>query len=190
MNFQAVEQANGSSITMFGIFIEVGGVQYTQNQKAKSVCKIRDDTGVEHKAHLYQGTGQLPTPAQLNQRCQFSLSTFQGSYQGKPYTGYSGFWNSQAQVGQQNAPQAPPQPAPAPNVPQRDYKTKERTSIERQTVWKGACEYCGRAGIDKEGLLAIVKAGHYFIETGNSLYDIPKPDPSVTEPPTGDDIPF
>lgn len=111
MNFQAVEQANGNSVTMFGVFTEVGGVSYTQNQKAKSVCKITDDMGISHRVHIYQGKGQLPTPQQAGQRWQFNLSTFQGTSPGGSYTGYSGFWISSAQVNQpqQNAPQNIPQ---------------------------------------------------------------------------------
>lgn len=115
MNFQAVEQANGNLVMMFGIFTEVGGVTYTANQKAKCSCKITDDTGTAHKVNIYQGKGQLPGPQQARLRYQFNLSTFQGNYQGNPYTGYSGFWNSTAQVGQQQGQQAPPQAPQAPS---------------------------------------------------------------------------
>lgn len=119
MNFQAVEQANGNNVTIFGTFTEIGGVQYTPQSKAKAICKIRDTTGVAHNVHIYQGKGQLPTPEQLNQRHQFSLSTFQGSYRNKPYTGYSGFWQPQAQVNQP-APQQGQQPAPQPSQSTND----------------------------------------------------------------------
>ncbi len=118
MNFAQVEQGNGNKVQMFGILTEIGGLQYTPKQAAKAVCKIRDDAGVEHKVHIYQGTGQLPTPQQFNQRCQFTLSTFQGNYQGKLYTGYSGFWNASAQTGQQPTPQGQNVPPQAPQTPQ------------------------------------------------------------------------
>lgn len=114
MNFQQVEQGNGNLVQMFGTFTEIGGLQYTPQQKAKAVCKIRDDAGVIHNVHIYQGNGQLPQPAQSNQRCQFNLSTFQGTYKNKPYTGYSGFWQGDVQVNQ-STPQQPPQtPSQAP----------------------------------------------------------------------------
>ncbi len=119
MNFQQIEQANGNLVQMFGILTEIGGLQYTPQQKAKAICKIKDDTGVEHKVHIYQGKGQLPGPSQFNQRCQFNLSTFQGNYQGQPYTGYSGFWQGDAQVNQstpQNTSQAPPRASPRPKA--------------------------------------------------------------------------
>lgn len=199
MNFQAVEQANGNLVTMFGILTQVGGVQYTPQQKAKSVCKIRDDNGVEHTVHIYQGKGQLPNPQQLNQRCQFNLSTFQGSYKNKPYTGYSGFWDSQTQVNQgQQAPQQPNAGQPAPQHPQNDYKAKERVSIERQTCFKAACEFSGRAGLASELIIKVAQAGHYFIETGNDINEIPKPDSTITnpnysdnpDPPPDDGIPY
>ena len=127
MNFQTIEQANGNSVMMFGVFTEIGGISYTQNQKAKSVCKITDDMGVMHSVHIYQGKGQLPGPQQAGLRYQFNLSTYQGSYQSKAYVGYSGFWNSQAQVAPpQNAPQATPQVARSATTPKDvDWDAKD-----------------------------------------------------------------
>ena len=81
MNFQQVTAANGQKVTMFGVFTEIGGTQFTPQQKAKAICKVTDDSGASHNVHIYQGTGQLPTLQNLNQRSQFSLSTFQGRYQ-------------------------------------------------------------------------------------------------------------
>lgn len=118
MNFQIVEQNNGNLVQMFGVFTDIGGLQYTPQRKAKAICKIRDDTNVEHTVHIYQGKGQLPGPEHFNQRCQFTLSTFQGNYQGKSYTGYSGFWNSDAQINQQP----------------RNIEPNQRTSVPQQTT--------------------------------------------------------
>ena len=125
MNFQQVKQANGNNITLFATFNEVGGVSLTQNQKQVCKCRLIDDNGEKHLVRLY---GTMPTPALLNMRQEFSLSSYQGeNQQGQPYTGYSGFWNDRAMVNQvpANAPPAPyntpqrPQPAPQrPNVPQ------------------------------------------------------------------------
>ncbi len=130
MNFAQVKQANvppttGNNITMFGIFNEVGGVALTQNQKQVCKCQITDDSGEKHLVRIY---GTMPTPALLNMRQEFSLSSYQGkNQQGQPYTGYSGFWNDRAMVNQVPAnappapyatPQAPQQPAQPPNVPQ------------------------------------------------------------------------
>jgi len=203
MNFETVNANNGNLVDMFGTFMEIGGVHYTQNQKAKAVCKIADDNGVSHKVHLHQGNGQLPTPANLQQRHAFSISTFQGTYQGNPYIGYSGFWNSKTKVNQTTQTD-PPQPSQAPQQPRQDTKAPRNgrdISIERQAAFKAACEYAGRSGLKAEQLIKVARAGHYFIETGNSVYDIPEPDESITEPPehrgtstaTGaaeDDIPF
>ena len=138
MNFQQVKQANGNNVTMFGTFDEVGGISLTQNQKQVCKCKIRDDNKEGHLVRLY---GTMPTPAFLNMRQEFSLSSYQGkNQQGQPYTGFSGFWNDRTMVNQvpanappapytappapqappapYNAPQAPQQPAQRPNVPQ------------------------------------------------------------------------
>ncbi len=118
MNFQTVEQANGNKVSMLGTLTEVGGVTFTTNQKEKCLCKIRDDVGVLHNVHIHKGNGQLPMPAQLNQRLAFTLSTFQGSHDNKPYTGYSGFWNDKASVAQ------PSQPAPQQALPQPHQSKK------------------------------------------------------------------
>lgn len=109
MNFQSVEAGQGNKVNMFGTFVEIGGVQYTPQQKAKAICKIADDTGVSHNVHIYQGTGQLPQPVNLQQRHSFSLSVFQGTSQRGAYTGYSGFWQDKVQVNQQSTPPQPPQ---------------------------------------------------------------------------------
>ena len=125
MNFAQVKQANGNNVTMFGTFVEVGGVSLTQNQKQVCKCQLTDDNKEQHLVRLY---GTMPTPALLNMRQQFSLSSYQGTNQrGQPYTGFSGFWNDRAMVNQvpSNAPQAPhtmpqtPQNRPqSTNIPQ------------------------------------------------------------------------
>ena len=119
MNFQQVKQANGQNVTMFGTFNEVGGVALTQNQKQVCKCQITDDgvAGRPGEKHLVRIYGTMPTPALLNMRQEFSLSSYQGKNQaGQPYTGYSGFWNDRAQVNQVPA-NAPPAPYQSPQAP-------------------------------------------------------------------------
>jgi len=99
MNFQAVQQANGQMVTMFGTIVEFKGEGVNpKSQKPYKKVAITDDSGVKHNVTL---RGNLPDPSLLNQRAQFSLDSYQGNYQGQPYTGYSGFWNNQAQVAPQ-----------------------------------------------------------------------------------------
>lgn len=174
MNFQQVEQGNGKLVQMFGVFTEIGGLQYTPQQKAKAICKIRDDTGVEHNVHIYQGKGQLPSPEQFNQRCQFNLSTFQGTYQNKPYTGYSGFW--QQPQGQSHKPQQGSQ-----NVPQspNGLKDDREGKLVRNNL---VCAYI-QAG--KEPIIADVNYWIAFIVTGKAPLPLNKQGSE-----SGDDSPY
>lgn len=96
----------------------------------------------------------------------------------------------------QNAQQAPQQAVQATNT----AANGKNTSIERQVAFKAACEYAGRRDLDPNTLIEAARAGHYFIETGNNILTVPKPDKEITNPdyvgdnpePTGDkdDIPF
>lgn len=180
MNFQAVEANNGNLVDMFGTFMEIGGVQYTQNQKAKAICKIVDDNGVSHKVHLHQGSGELPQPAQLQQRHAFSISTFQGNYQGTPYTGYSGFWNNKAQVNQQPR-QALPQPQQGPQPPRQSTKAPDWDAIAEGKVRHGLV--C--ANIESGGILTLAELEDWktYIMTGHHPNNVPVPDQSITEEP-------
>ena len=136
MNFQAVKEANGQNVTMFGTFNEIGGVTLTQkNQKQVCKCQITDDNGEKHLIRIYNQN--MPTTALLNMRQQFTLSSYQGqNQQGQPYTGFSGFWDDRAMVDQvvpPNAPQAPhtipqtppQQPNVPPQAPRQDMKTPD-----------------------------------------------------------------
>ena len=185
MNFQAIEQANGKQLEMYGTFTEVGGAQFTQSAKAKAVCKVRDMTGIEHKVHIYKGNGQLPTPQNLNQRCQFNLSSFQGNYQGSPYIGYSGFWNSTGQTAPPNAPQAPQNALQSTNS-----GNGRNTSIERQCAWKGACNRARGTDMSPNDIVELARQGIYFIETGNNANALPEYDDEQGPPPDDSDIPF
>jgi len=169
-------QAVDGWIDFSGQITKVGELKTrTKANKNMQKLKIRDNTD-EIGVWVYATQQFLPSQT-------ISANGMLKEYQGIRYIDYAKLTDGQ------NAPQAPQQPAPASNTPQQDYKAKERTSIERQAAFKAACEYCGRTGIAKEALVEIAKAGHYFIETGNNLYDIPKPDQSITESPS-DDIPY
>lgn len=198
MGFNEVRNANGNLTATIGTFTDVGGLQYTPQRKAKAICKIRDDAGEEHNVHIYQGKGQLPGPEQCNQRCQFNLSTFQGTYQNKSYTGYSGFWNSQGQASQapqqntQQAPQNPPQrsqgAAPAPNAPQGGTISLKDELIIRQVAAKIIGELiASKVVVYTKGIWAEVGDDIiYWIKTGKSAALVPEADPSIREP--GEDL--
>ncbi len=134
MNFQQVEQAQGNNVVMLGIITEFVGEGINPNsQKPWKKAKITDDTGKVHQVTL---RGTLPTVALIGQKAQFSIGTYQGTYQGQPYTGYSGFWNATAQVapsqyGQQDPPvgaQRSNDPPPVSNS-QREMREVRATAL-------------------------------------------------------------
>ena len=131
MNFQAVRQVKGQKdannypekVDMIGVFVEIGGGAYTTNQKLYCDCQIRDMAQEKHKVRLYIKEA-IPLGL-LNTECSFSISAYDGEYQGKPYVGYSGFWNdqvlqrpAQGQVTPYQPPQGPQTPLQQSNVPQ------------------------------------------------------------------------
>ncbi len=124
MNFQAVLQAKGNNVTMFGTFNEIGGIALTQNQKQVSKCKITDDNSEKHTVNIY---GTMPLPTMLNMRAQFSLSSYEGTtQQGQAYTGYSGFWNDRVNVQQQGQPTQQQAPQSSPQRPQQPAQGKNK----------------------------------------------------------------
>ncbi len=160
MNFAAVKQANGQSVTMFGTFNEIGGVSFTQNQKPVCKCQIIDDAGEKHLVRLYNQDAPMPTL--VNMRQEFSLKSYQGQYQGQPYTGYSGFWNDRAQVNQAapqtapqasyNAPQNPQQPAQRTNVPQPAPQRPNTPQRKEEPDWDAIAKGKVRHGIVCAGI--------------------------------------
>jgi hypothetical protein len=130
MNFQRVEAANGQLETMKGLLVEVGGVTLNSKQKQQCKCKVQDEAGVKHNVTFHAGNKGCPNPNDLNQWGIMSLSTFQGNYQGKPYTGYSGFWNGVA-AGQ---PQTTPQTATAAAPPQQPKKEPDWDAKDMRIV--------------------------------------------------------
>ena len=116
MNFQTVRQVKGQKdakgypekVDMIGVFVEIGGGAYTPNKKLYCECQIRDMAQEKHRVRLYVKEA-IPLGL-LNTECSFSISAYDGEYQGAPYVGYSGFWNDKVIP----RPQAPPQRPQAP----------------------------------------------------------------------------
>lgn len=119
MNFQAVDQEAGKNVTMWATLSTWDGISFSTNNAKLLTCKLVDDNGVEHKCRIYEGKGSLPGQEHLNKRIEFSISSYQGTYQGNPYTGYSGFWSHGAVKTSQDTCQSPPQPAGATKAPQQ-----------------------------------------------------------------------
>lgn len=180
-------QAVDGWIDFSGQITKVGELKArTKANKNMQKLKIRDETD-EIGVWVYATQQFLPGQT-------ISANGMLKEYQNVRYIDYAKLKDGQ-QTSPQNQQQAPQQAAPvsttsyqAPPQPQVDYKAKERLSIERQAAFKAACEFAGRQGLSNVELIKIAKAGHYFIETGNSIYGIPEPDPSITE--SEDDIPF
>lgn len=115
MNFQTVDESpQNQNITMFAALISWEGISFSANQKKYLTCKLQDDDGVKHTCRIYEGKDQIPDESRLGQRLEFSISWYSGTSQRGKYTGYSGFWNSNAQVNQPTPPQGPGGPEPPP----------------------------------------------------------------------------
>jgi hypothetical protein len=205
MNFQQVKQANGNNITLFATFNEVGGVALTQNQKQVCKCQLIDDNREKHLVRLY---GTMPTPALLNMRQEFSLSSYQGkNQQGQPYVGYSGFWNDRAMVNQvpSNAPQAPhtmpqtPQYRPQqPNVPQTNLQGLNMPDTYAYPVTPETARRMARVALmvatlrnGQVPLLSYITELVEYSMTGIEPSKVPDPHPSIQNNPdyVGDDPP-
>ena len=131
MDFQAVRQVKDQKdskgypekVDMIGVFVEISGGAYSPNKKLYCDCQIRDMAQEKHKVRLYVKES-IPL-ALLNTECSFSISAYDGEYQGAPYVGYSGFWNdkvlqrpAQGQVTPYQPPQRPQTPPQQPNSAQ------------------------------------------------------------------------
>jgi hypothetical protein len=122
MNFQAVRNVKGQKddkgypqkVDMIGVFVEVGGAAYTSNEKLYCDCYITDMSQEKHKVRLY--IKELIPTGVLNTECSFSISAYDGEYQGKPYVGYSGFWNNKVVPRPAQGRQALQQPKLSPGV--------------------------------------------------------------------------
>ena len=207
MNFQAVRDAEGQmdgqyqrKVTLFGIPKQIKPIEYnSKTGKPYNQVDITDDAGETNTVKILGGKIHSE---HVDTRLSFDIAPYTHQPSGKIY--YSGFWNDRVNVNQQqpapqNAQQGVQQAAQRPNPPQGappNGKNAERTSNERQAVWKASCEYAGRAGLNGTGLLEIAEAGMYFVETGGNIFDVPEPDgeitgePAVNNNPAADGIPF
>jgi len=208
MNFATIAQLKNQKDTnnypvrlqMFATINEIGGIQ--ANQKGTTFCKVKltDDNGEKHSVTLYN---TVPPMNLVNTRQIFALSSFTGTYNGQPYTGFSGFWqDGNQQQGRQQAPQQAQQPrhqAPAGKAPPASSRD---SSIERQCAWKTAGTVAAsRPQFTFEDAIKWAQGGLYFIETGGDLTKMPpwneqEPQGTIQQeepngpPPTNDDVPF
>ena len=98
--------------------------------------------------------------------------------------------------------EAPPRVAGATKAPQVNHFDQEkttRTSIERQTAWRGACDWAAGKDVSGDEIVSVAQYGAYFIATGLNLADKEKIDreeqqaaADISSPPQrepGDDEP-
>jgi len=218
MNFQQVQQANGQNVIIFGTIVEFKGQGVNpKSNKPYMKVSVLDDTGVKKNVTL---RGALPTMNMINQRVQFNLRSYQGTYQGQPYTGYSGFWYNRATVNQ-GQPQMPPQAAqaapqqptytPVPQTtPQSTYTPPKKRDYDKEN--RGKCRFGFYQAMLSSGvkpadiisnlmtLSAVEKLVRFSMEGIDKDKPMPEPSPQptadtipgepVNEPVNDDDIPF
>lgn len=154
--------------------------QRTQKNRLMQKVRLRDSTG-DIGAWIYADIQQCK-PHQV-----ISANGMLKEYKDVRYLDYATVKDGQ---------QAPPQPPQAPQNPAKSTNAQRNgrdISIERQAAFKAACTAWEKAS--EEAIIKLAIAGHYFIETGNNIHDIPEPDPSITEQGNQqtnpeDDIPF
>ena len=127
MSFEAIYNTRGQKVPLFGILKELKGGGMTANNKPFAKVSITDDTGKTSNVKIYGEA--LPQAQQIGQRLQWTISTYDYTYQGKAGVAFSGFWNNTAQVaGTQQAqyggvPQMSPQTAGQFNTAPQTPKT-------------------------------------------------------------------
>ncbi len=124
MDFQTVELANGTDVTINAIATALGNTEYTKQKGTPFMkCKLTDANGRMEDVTVWQGKGH-PIPGSMQgQTLSFNLSC---KVNGQ-YVNYGGFWNASAQtapIAAQPTPQGQPQPAQRPNVPQKDDRAE------------------------------------------------------------------
>ncbi len=174
MNFQAVDQAAGKNVTIWATLNTWDGIAFTPNQAKYLSCKLVDDNGVSHKCRIYEGKGSLPWQEHLNKRMEFNLSTYEGTYQGGKYTGYSGFWSHGAVKTSQNTSQSPQNAPESTNPPQPDdWDVVLRTRV--------VCAYL------TSGSRPLVEDVEYWMEYIKTGKDASLPGCKSENPPKTDD---
>lgn len=187
MNFQAVEQADGKNLMMWATLFAWEGIAFTTKQAKYLSCKLRDDNGVEHKCRIYEGKGTLPGQEHLEKRMQFSIGSYQGNYNGQPYTGYSGFWSHGATNSPQNTQQGTQQAAHSTKAPQTGNNDVE---IRK-------CVTCAYLAAGAGGAQMLVEEIEYWIEYIKTGIDASLPDNKPIKnqsedqrPATDNDVPY
>ncbi len=181
MNFTAVKQANGQNVNMPGKIVEIKGEGVNQGSgKPWKKVNIVDDNNEKHQVTL---RGTLPGPQMIEQRAEFAISTFQGnSPQHGAYQGFSGFWNSDAQVQPPQYSQAPPQqgnqvgyqprqqsPPPyqqqAPPPQQKPQQSNIQDDIRFAQGLNRACEEFNHDKIKEEAIEERTNIYHRILQT-------------------------
>lgn len=211
MNFAAVQQAGGQNVIMLGQIVEFKGEGVGRTGKPWKKMVVED---MERERHTVTIRGNLPPATALNQQAQFTISTYQGTSQGGPYTGYSGFCDVLPNYGQQ-APQAagyqptqqqsPAPPLRQPQQPQLQQQYPRQQQANKQPDWDninlGKCRhtlYCAviKAGMTPIDLVADVPMLQAIEELAglsmNGLGGLPNPDyvGDNPPPPQDEDVPF
>lgn len=159
MNFNAVDQANGKNIKIWATLFVWEGISFTTNQAKYLSCKLRDDDGVEHKCRIYEGKGSLPGSEHLEERMEFSIGSYQGTYQGSQYTGYSGFWSHGATTSApQDSPSTPQNAPQSTNAPQTGNNIEIRKSV--------VCAYIAAGAAGAQMLVEEIEYWMEYIKTG------------------------
>ena len=191
-NFQAVreiiDQKNEAgfpeTLAMVGVIKEFKGEGINEKtSKPYKKVSIKDDSGELHNVTL---RGTLPSVSLAGQRAQFSISSYNGSYDNKSYIGYSGFWNDKVDVQQQSTQQAPSQAS--------EDKKSESSSIDI-TESHGRCAVVCAAiqsrQITVESEIDCDKWVQYIILGHNAPPPAQQTTIDLSNPsPPDDDIPF
>ena len=174
---------------MCGQIVEFKGEGVGRTGKPWKKVVVED---MERERHTVTMRGNLPPATALNQQAQFTISTYQGTFQNQPYIGYSGFCDVLPNYGQPS-PQAasyPPtqQPSPAPPLRQPQQQARQQQA-NKQPNWDlinlGKCRHtlycavtqCGVSPIDLVADVPMLQAIEKLAELSmNGLGGLPNPD--------------
>lgn len=137
MNFAAAEQIKDQkendypkTVAMVGEITEFMGEGITESSgKPWKKVKVKDTTGALHNVML---RGTLPDVTVKNQNSNFSIACYTGTYQNKPYTGYSGFWNGILEGPQEPAQQEQAPPSTPEDTPQQGKNSPRQAANAKQ----------------------------------------------------------
>jgi len=168
---------------MLATVAEIGASKLNVNQKPIQSVTLTDDNGEQHKVTINKGKGSLLDGTALGKRLSFNLSTYQGQHG----IGYSGFWNSRAQVSQppstMNLQPATSIPAGGKWTPPTGGMHKPQPNGEKEMrIMRGNALNAAMSAMQiekgEEGMY--LEAGLQWIMTGIWQL-VPEPDPDITE---------